>query len=51
MNGLRTMRIKDVRIIVDEDTYNEMRGQKLSVTKTGRDGWVKLSDKYVEVLK
>jgi hypothetical protein len=39
MNGLRTMRIKDVRIIVDEDTYNEMRGQKLSVTKTGSVYW------------
>ena len=35
MNGLRTMRIKDVRIIVDEDTYNEMRGLKLTTTKTG----------------
>ena len=35
MNGLRTMRIKDVRIIVDEDTYNELRGLKLTATKTG----------------
>ena len=35
MNGIRTMRIKDVRIIVDEDTYNEMRGLKLTATKTG----------------
>ena len=39
MNGIRTMRIKDVRIIVDEDTYQEMRGQKLSVTKTGSVFW------------
>ena len=31
MNGLRTMRIKDVRIIVDEDTYNELRGLKLKL--------------------
>ena len=35
MNGIRTIRIKDVRIIVDEEIYQELRGQKLSVTKTG----------------
>lgn len=35
MNGLRTMKVKDVRIIVDEDTYNELRGLKLTATKTG----------------
>ena len=36
---MRTIRIKDVRIIVDDDTYNEMRGQKLTVTKTGSVYW------------
>ena len=39
MNGLRTIRIKDVRIIVDEEIYQELRGQKLSVTKTGSVYW------------
>lgn len=32
---MKTIRIKDVRIIVDDDTYNELRGLKLTVTKTG----------------
>lgn len=39
MNGIRTIRIKDVRIIVDEEIYQELRGQKLSVTKTGSVYW------------
>ena len=39
MNGIRTIRIKDVRIIVDEEIYQDLRGQKLSVTKSGSVYW------------
>ena len=32
---MKIIRVKDVRIMVDDDTYNELRGEKLSVTKSG----------------
>lgn len=32
---MRVIRVKDVRIIVDDDTYYDLRGEKLSATKSG----------------
>ena len=32
---MKTIRVKNVRLTVDDDTYNYLRGEKLSVTKTG----------------
>ena len=32
---MKTIRVKNVRLTVDNDTYNYLRGEKLSVTKTG----------------
>lgn len=32
---MKVIRIKDVRITVDDDTYNDLRGEKLNATKSG----------------
>lgn len=36
---MKVIRIKDVRITVDDDTYYELRGEKLSVSKSGGVYW------------
>jgi hypothetical protein len=32
---MKVIRVKDVRIVVDDDTYYDLRGEKLSATKSG----------------
>ena len=32
---MKIMRVKHVRIMVDDDTYNDLRGLKLNATKSG----------------
>lgn len=32
---MKIIRVKDVRIMVDDDTYYDLRGEKLSATKSG----------------
>ena len=36
---MKVIRIKDVRITVDDETYYELRGEKLSTSKSGGVYW------------